>query len=158
MMENYDRFVGQVFDKRYKLERVIGVGGMAVVFLAYDTLMKRPVAVKMLKDNVAADEQSVKRFINESKAVAMLSHPNIVNIYDVSVKDNIKYIVMEYIEGITLKNYMTRRGRLSFREVLSYTEQILRALDHAHANQAAEHHAAQKRADQGCRLRHCQAP
>ncbi|MBE6576085.1 MAG: Stk1 family PASTA domain-containing Ser/Thr kinase [Ruminococcaceae bacterium] len=133
MMENYDRFVGQVFDKRYKLERVIGVGGMAVVFLAYDTLMKRPVAVKMLKDNVAADEQSVKRFINESKAVAMLSHPNIVNIYDVSVKDNIKYIVMEYIEGITLKNYMTRRGPLSFREVLSYTEQILRALDHAHA-------------------------
>ena len=132
-MENYDRFVGQVFDKRYKLERVIGVGGMAVVFLAYDTLMKRPVAVKMLKDNVAADEQSVKRFINESKAVAMLSHPNIVNIYDVSVKDNIKYIVMEYIEGITLKNYMTRRGPLSFREVLSYTEQILRALEHAHA-------------------------
>ena len=133
MMENYERFVGQVFDKRYKLERILGVGGMAVVFLAYDTLMKRPVAVKMLKDGIAADEQAVKRFINESKAVAMLSHPNIVNIYDVSVKDNVKYIVMEYIEGITLKNYMNRRGRLSFREVISYTEQILRALDHAHA-------------------------
>lgn len=133
MIENYDRFVGQVLDKRYKIERVLGVGGMAVVFLAYDALMKRPVAVKMLKDDIASDEQAVRRFINESKAVAMLSHPNIVNIYDVSVKENCKYIVMEYIEGITLKNYMTRRGRLSFRETVSYSEQILRALEHAHA-------------------------
>ena len=133
MIDNYDRFVGQVLDKRYKIERVLGVGGMAVVFLAYDALMKRPVAVKMLKDDIAFDEQAVRRFINESKAVAMLSHPNIVNIYDVSVKENCKYIVMEYIEGITLKNYMTRRGRLSFRETVSYSEQILRALEHAHA-------------------------
>lgn len=133
MIENYDRYVGQIFDKRYKIGRVLGVGGMAVVFEAYDALMKRPVAVKMLKDDIASDEQSVKRFINESKAVAMLSHPNIVNIYDVSVKDNLKYIVMEYIDGITLKNYMTRRGPLSFRETVSYSEQILRALEHAHA-------------------------
>ena len=133
MIENYDRFVGQVLDKRYKIERLLGIGGMAVVFLAYDSLMKRPVAVKMLKDEIARDEQAVRRFINESKAVAMLSHPNIVNIYDVSVKENCKYIVMEYIEGITLKNYMTRRGRLSFRETVSYAEQILRALEHAHA-------------------------
>ncbi|MBR6708044.1 MAG: Stk1 family PASTA domain-containing Ser/Thr kinase [Clostridia bacterium] len=133
MIENYDQFVGRVFDKRYKIGRVLGVGGMAVVFEAYDALMKRTVAVKMLKDNISADDQAVKRFINESKAVAMLSHPNIVNIFDVSVKDDYKYIVMEYIEGITLKDYMTRRGPLSFRETVSYTEQILRALEHAHA-------------------------
>ncbi len=132
-MDNYDRLIGQVLDRRYKIKRVLGVGGMAVVFEAYDALMKRPVAVKMLKEEIATDAQAVKRFINESKAVAMLSHPNIVNIYDVSVKQNCKYIVMEYIEGITLKNYMTRRGRLSFRETISYTEQILRALEHAHA-------------------------
>ncbi|MBR4932861.1 MAG: protein kinase, partial [Clostridia bacterium] len=83
-------------------------------------------------DDIATDDASVKRFINESKAVAMLSHPNIVNIYDVSVRDNVKYIVMEYIEGITLKNYMTRREVLSFKETLGYSMQILRALDHAH--------------------------
>ncbi len=132
-MENFERYVGQIFDNRYKLIRIIGVGGMAVVFEAHDLLMKRTVAVKMLKDDISDDTQAVKRFINESKAVAMLSHPNIVNIFDVSVKDNLKYIVMEYIEGITLKNYMTRRGTLSFREIVSYTEQILRALEHAHS-------------------------
>ena len=132
-MENFEKYVGQIFDNRYKLIRIVGVGGMAVVFEAHDLLMKRTVAVKMLKDDMSDDTQSVKRFINESKAVAMLSHPNIVNIFDVSVKDNLKYIVMEYIEGITLKNYMTRRGTLSFRETISYSEQILRALEHAHS-------------------------
>lgn len=131
-MDVFEKYVGQVFDNRYKIEKIIGIGGMAVVYKAVDMLMKRVVAVKMLKDDIANDIQSVKRFINESKAVAMLSHPNIVNIYDVSVKDNVKYIVMEYVEGITLKNYMTRKGVLSFREIMSYTEQILHALDHAH--------------------------
>ncbi len=132
-MDVFERYVGQIFDNRYKIEKIIGIGGMAVVYKAVDILMKRTVAVKMLKDEIANDVQSVKRFINESKAVAMLSHPNIVNIYDVSVKDNVKYIVMEYIEGITLKNYMTRRGILSLPEILSYSEQILNALAHAHA-------------------------
>ncbi len=132
-MENYERYVGAVLDNRYKIEKVIGIGGMAVVFKADDMLMRRSVAVKILKDDVAKDEQSVKRFINESKAVSMLSHPNIVNIYDVSMKNAEKYIVMEYIEGITLKNYMTRKGALSLREIIGYTEQILRALEHAHA-------------------------
>lgn len=131
-MDVFEKYVGQVFDNRYKIEKIIGIGGMAVVYKAVDMLMKRTVAVKMLKDDIANDVQSVKRFINESKAVAMLSHPNIVNIYDVSVKDNVKYIVMEYVEGITLKNYMTRKGTLSFREIMSYTEQILHALEHAH--------------------------
>ncbi len=132
-MDKFERYVGVVFDNRYKIDKIIGVGGMAVVYKAIDLLMKRIVAVKMLRDEIAADEQSVRRFINESKAVAMLSHPNIVNIYDVSVRDNVKYIVMEYVEGITLKNYMTRKGILSVREIISYSEQILNALEHAHA-------------------------
>ena len=118
MNELYEKYVGRVFDNRYRIEKVIGIGGMAIVFKATDMLMRRTVAVKILKDEISADEQSVKRFINESKAVAMMSHPNIVRIYDVSVKDNLKYIVMEYIEGITLKNYITRRGTLSLRETL----------------------------------------
>ena len=133
MLEVYEKYVGLVFDNRYRIEKVIGIGGMAIVFKATDLLMRRTVAVKILKDEFAADEQSVKSFINESKTVAMLSHPNIVNIYDVSVRENIKYIVMEYVEGITLKNYMEHREVLNLREIISYTTQILRALDHAHA-------------------------
>lgn len=132
MMELYEKYVGLVFDNRYRIERVIGIGGMAIVFKATDLLMRRTVAVKILKDEISADEQSVKRFINESKAVAMLSHQNIVNIYDVSVRENIKYIVMEFVEGITLKNYMQHREVLNLREIISYTTQILRALEHAH--------------------------
>ena len=132
MNEIYEKYVGRVFDNRYRIEKVIGIGGMAIVFKATDMLMRRTVAVKILKDEISADEQSVKRFINESKAVAMLSHPNIVNIYDVSVRDNIKYIVMEFVEGITLKNYMKHREVLNLREIVSYTTQILKALDHAH--------------------------
>ncbi len=131
-MEQFEKYVGQVFDKRYRIIKVIGIGGMAVVFEATDLLMRRNVAVKMLKDEINNDVQAVKRFINESKAVAMLSHPNIVNIYDVSVKDSLKYIVMELVEGITLKNYILKKGTLSLNEIMSITEQILLALDHAH--------------------------
>lgn len=131
-MDIYEKYIGQVFDNRYRIDALIGIGGMAVVYKAVDLLMRRIVAVKILRDDISTDDASVKRFINESKAVAMLSHPNIVNIYDVSVRDNVKYIVMEYIEGITLKNYMTRREVLSFKEILGYSMQILRALDHAH--------------------------
>lgn len=132
-MENYEKYIGKVFDNRYRIDAFVGVGGMAVVYKAVDLLMRRIVAVKILKDDIAADDASVQRFINESKAVAMLSHPNIVNIYDVSVRDDVKYIVMEFVDGITLKNYMTRREVLSLREVLGYSLQILRALEHAHA-------------------------
>ncbi len=132
-MDSFEKYVGQVFDKRYRILKVIGIGGMAVVFEAADLLMRRNVAVKMLKDDITNDQQSVKRFINESKAVAMLSHPNIVNIYDVSVKDNLKYIVMELVEGITLKNYILKKGGLSFNEIVNITEQILLALEHAHS-------------------------
>jgi len=98
-MENLDRYVGKLLDRRYRIRRVIGVGGMAVVFEATDLVMNRIVAVKMLKDDMSNDEVAVKRFINESKAVSMLSHPNIVKIFDVSVKGNLKYFVMERIEG-----------------------------------------------------------
>lgn len=132
-MESYDRYVGQVFDGRYRILKTIGVGGMAVVFEAYDLFQKKTVAVKMLKDESASDVQQVRRFLNESKAVAMLSHPNIVKIYNISVRGEIKFIVMEYIEGITLKDYMTKRGVLSLGEIISYTEQILHALEHAHS-------------------------
>lgn len=132
-MEAYEKFVGAVIDGRYKIDKIIGVGGMAVVYRAYDGLTKRTVAIKMLKDEIANDTEAVRRFINESKAVSMMSHPNIVNIYDVSVREDLKYIVMEYVEGITLKNYMTKRGALTLREIISYTEQILTALRHAHS-------------------------
>lgn len=132
-MEGYERYVGKVFDNRYRILKILGVGGMAIVFEAYDVIEKKTVAVKMLKDDIANDIQQVRRFVNESKAVAMLSHPNIVKIYNISVRSDIKFIVMEYIEGITLKDYMTKRGVLSFNEITSYTEQILRALEHAHS-------------------------
>ncbi|MBE6612342.1 MAG: serine/threonine protein kinase, partial [Ruminococcaceae bacterium] len=132
-MDTFEKYVGQVIDKRYRIIRVLGIGGMAVVFEANDLLMRRNVALKMLKDDIAKDTPSVKRFINESKAVAMLSHPNIVNIYDVSVKDDLKYIVMELIEGITLKNYIQKKGVLNYHEIISITEQILLALEHAHS-------------------------
>ncbi|MBQ8208427.1 MAG: PASTA domain-containing protein [Clostridia bacterium] len=132
-MEGYERYVGQVFDNRYRIMKTIGVGGMAVVFQAYDLSEKRTVAVKMLREDIASDEAQVRRFVNESKAVAMLSHPNVVKIYNISVRSNIKFIVMEYIEGITLKDYMTKKGVLSFNEIISYTEQILHALEHAHS-------------------------
>ena len=132
-MELYDKYVGAVLDGRYKVERIIGVGGMAVVFKAFDMLMNKHVAIKMLKEEIAGEEDSVKRFVNESKAVAMMSHKNVVSIYDVNVREDIKYIVMEYIEGITLRNYMSKRGCLTLREIISYTEQILLALSHAHS-------------------------
>ena len=131
-MESYERFVGQTLDGRYNIDRIVGVGGMALVFRAFDTVTHRTVAIKMLKEETAKDEAAVKRFINESKAVAMLSHPNIVSIYDVSVKDEFKYIVMEYIEGVTLKSYMSEKGALPLSETISFGEQILKALMHAH--------------------------
>ena len=131
-MDAYQNYIGLVLDNRYRLKRLVGIGGMAMVFEADDLLKKATVAVKILKEEFAADEVSVQRFINESKAVLMLSHPNIVKIFDVSVKGEYKYIVMEYIDGITLKAYMQRKGTLSVKETIAYSIQILRALEHAH--------------------------
>ena len=131
-MDAYQNYIGLVLDNRYRLKRLVGIGGMAMVFEADDLFKKTTVAVKILKEEFAADEVSVQRFINESKAVLMLSHPNIVKIFDVSVKGEDKYIVMEYIDGITLKAYMQRKGALSVKETIAYSIQILRALEHAH--------------------------
>lgn len=132
METTYEKYIGVMFDGRYRIEKVIGLGGMAVVFKAIDIRTEKYVAIKLLREDMAQDEESVKRFINESKAVSMLSHPNIVKIFAVSVRENLKYIVMEYVEGITLKSYMEKKGKLSFKETLNFTRQILNALIHAH--------------------------
>ena len=134
-MNNYENLIDTLLDGRYKLTSIKGVGGMAVVYEAEDlAVSNRKVAVKILKDEIGEDEQEVKRFVNESKAVAMLSHPNIVHIYDVNVtvQGEHQYIVMEYIDGITLKDYISRKESLNWRESISYAEQILNALGHAH--------------------------
>ena len=134
-MNNYENLIDTLLDGRYKITGIVGLGGMAVVYEAEDlAVSNRKVALKMLKDEIGEDEQEVKRFVNESKAVAMLSHPNILHIYDVNVSgySERKYIVMEFIDGITLKDYISRKGRLNWRESISYTEQILNALGHAH--------------------------
>jgi len=134
--EAYKDYVGTTLDGRYYIDELIGIGGMAVVFGAVDTYINNNrVAIKMLKVDVATDEIMVKRFKNESKAESMLKHRNIVAIHDVSVKGREKYIVMEYVEGITLKNYLKGKdGPLSFDEIICYSKQILRALCIAHEN------------------------
>ncbi len=131
-MDVFKKNIGDVFDGRYRINRTIGVGGMAIVYEATDLATNRRVALKMLKESISDNPQALRRFINESKAVAMLNHPNIVKILDVSVKSEHKFIVMEYIEGITLREYMNRRGALGWREALAFISQILSALDHAH--------------------------
>ncbi len=128
-MENY---VGKRLDGRYEIQDIIGVGGMAVVYKAYDNIDDRIVAVKVLKDEFLANEEFRRRFKNESKAIAVLSHPNIVKVFDVSFGDRLQYIVMEYIEGITLKEYIEKCGVIDWNEALFFIIQILRALQHAH--------------------------
>ncbi len=127
-----DNYIGRVLGNRYVLKEVIGVGGMAVVYKALDNIDNKTVAVKILKDEYIANDEFRKRFKNESKAIAVLSHPNIVKVYDVSFGEKLQYIVMEYIEGITLKQYIQERGALSWREAVIFTSQILKALEHAH--------------------------
>ena len=128
----YEIFVGKVLDGRYKILELVGVGGMAFVLKAEDMVMNRIVAIKILNEEYNGDEQAEQRFINESKAVAMLSHKNIVNIYDVAIYPDMKYIVMEYLDGITLKEYLNYKGRLQWKEACYYICQILLALEHAH--------------------------
>lgn len=127
-----DNYTGRILGGRYLLKEIIGVGGMAVVYKAVDNVDDKTVAVKILKDEYASDAQFRKRFKNESKAVAVLSHPNIVKVYDVSFGEKLQYIVMEYIEGITLKQYIQNRGVIDWREAVIFTSQILKALNHAH--------------------------
>ena len=128
-----ERYIGKLLDGRYEILEVIGVGGMAVVYKAMDHRLNRLVAVKILKDDYLNDAEFLRRFHGESQAVAMLSHPNIVSVYDVSKNDGMEYIVMELIDGITLKQYMDQRSPLSWRETLHFSMQIAKALEHAHS-------------------------
>ena len=128
-----DRYIGRLLDNRYEILEVIGTGGMAVVYKARCHRLNRLVAIKILKDDYTQDEEFRRRFHAESHAVAMLSHPNIVSIYDVSTSDDADYIVMELIDGITLKQYMERKGVLNWKETLHFAIQIGKALEHAHS-------------------------
>ncbi|MCR4780852.1 MAG: Stk1 family PASTA domain-containing Ser/Thr kinase [Ruminiclostridium sp.] len=127
-----DKNIGKKLDNRYELTELIGVGGMADIYKATDIIENRTVAVKILKNEFAKSEDFQRRFRNESKAIALLSHKNIVKIYDVGFTEKIQYIVMEYIDGITLTEYIERQGVLKWRDAVHFTTQILRALQHAH--------------------------
>lgn len=129
-----DKYTGKKLDGRYEIRELIGVGGMANVYHCYDTIDDREVAIKILKDEFLDNEDFIRRFKNESKAIAVLNHPNIVRVYDVSFGDMIQYIVMEYIDGITLKEYIEMQQVLDWKETLHLTTQILTALQHAHEN------------------------
>jgi len=128
-----DNYIGMMLDNRYELLEKIGEGGMAVVYKARCHRLNRFVAVKILRPEYAGDEELRRRFYVESQAVAMLSHPNIVAVYDVNRSGSLEYMVMELIDGITLKQYMMRRGQLNWRESLHFATQITRALSHAHS-------------------------
>ena len=127
-----DKYTGKRLDGRYEIQELIGVGGMAMVYKAYDNIDDKTVAIKILKDEFLGNEDFIRRFKNESKAIAVLSHPNIVKVYDVSFGDRIQYIVMEYIDGITLKEYIGQQHVISWKEAVHFTVQILQALQHAH--------------------------
>ena len=127
-----DKYLGKRLDGRYEIHELIGVGGMANVYRCTDTMDDREVAIKILKDEYLNNEEFIRRFKNESKAIAIMSHPNIVKVYDVSFGDMIQYIVMEYIDGITLKEYIDRQGVIEWKDALHLTTQVLRALQHAH--------------------------
>ncbi len=132
MDTNMDKYLGTTLDDRYEILEVIGTGGMAVVYKAVDQRLNRFVAVKILRDELARDEEFRARFQIEAQAVAMLSHPNIVSVYDVSHTEDVEYIVMELIEGVTLMQYMQKRGALGWKEALHFSVQITKALEHAH--------------------------
>ena len=127
-----DRLVGTVLDGRYAVKEVIGTGGMSVVYKAEDTQEGRLVALKVLKEEFVREPKSRRRFLNESRAIAMLSHENIVDVLDVNFEGDVQYIVMEYLEGPTLKEYMVEHGALDVYDALHIVEQILSALKHAH--------------------------
>lgn len=129
-----NQYIGKRLDGRYEILELIGIGGMADVYLADDITTGRKVAVKILKEEYLTNEDFKRRFRNESKAIALLSHPNIVKIYDVSFGERVQFIVMEYVPGITLKEYIQQQGKVGWKETVHFTVQILRALQHAHDN------------------------
>ena len=127
-----DKYIGKKLDGRYEITELIGVGGMAEVYKGIDVMDHKDVAIKILKKEYAENEDFLRRFRNESKAIAVLSHPNIVKIYDVGFSEKIQYIVMEYIDGITLKEYIEEEKVLTWKDTVHFVIQILRALHHAH--------------------------
>ena len=156
-----DNLIGKKLDGRYEILQLIGVGGMANVYKARDVIDERLVAVKILREEYASNEEFVRRFKNESKAIAALNHPNIVKVYDVSFSDKMQSIVMEYIDGITLKDYIDQQKIIRWKEAVHFTVQILRALQHAHDKgdrapgyQAAKYYAFAGRHHQGDGFRH----
>ncbi len=132
-MTAYDSFIGQTFEGRYTIVNVIGIGGMATVYGAYDQITGRSVAIKMMNKKLEHNSRQIKLFVNESTALSLLSHPNIVQVYNTAITNSTKYIIMEYVEGITLKKHIDHRGALPEREVLYYATQILSALDYIHS-------------------------
>ena len=128
-----DQYIGKMLDDRYEILELIGSGGMANVYKARCHRLNRLVAIKILKSDLADNADFRRRFHDESQAVAQLSHANIVSVYDVSTNPDREYIVMELIDGITLKQYMERRGRMDWRESLHFITQIMRGLSHAHS-------------------------
>ncbi|HBA93040.1 MAG TPA: serine/threonine-protein kinase, partial [Ruminococcaceae bacterium] len=128
-----DNYVGKRLDGRYEVQEIIGVGGMSVVYKAYDNFDDRTVAIKILKDEFLNNEEFKRRFKNESKAIALLSHENIVRVYDVNFGEKLQYIVMEYIDGIDMKRYAKLRGgRLRPEEMLALLKDVLKALNAVH--------------------------
>ena len=128
-----DKYVGKKLDGRYEIQELIGVGGMATVYKAKDIKNNRTVAIKILKDEFSRNSEFIRRFKNESKAIAVLSHPNIVKVYDVSFGDVMQYIVMEFIDGITLKEYIDQQEKsIDWKMAVYFTSQILKAMQHAH--------------------------
>ena len=145
-----DKYIGKRLDGRYEIHELLGVGGMAYVYKAYDNIESVGLPLNF-KEELAGNSDFLRRFRNESKAIAVLSHPNIVKVYDVSFGDRIQYIVMEYIDGITLKQYIEQQGEIKWREAL-YLRCKSSALcstptkrHHSQRHQAAEHHAARGR-------------
>ncbi len=134
-MDNYKQYIGMTLNGKYQIVELLGSGGMSYVFKARVVGSDSIVSVKILNEESAKDEKAVKRFVNESKAVAMLSHKNIVKIYDVAFESDIKYLVMEYVDGITLKEYINFKKTLEWGEAVFYVSQILKALGHAHSKE-----------------------
>ena len=127
-----DKYIGKLLDQRYQIQQIIGLGGMANVYRAYDKIQDRYVAIKILKDEYLDNEEFLRRFKNESKAIAALSHPNIVQIYDMNFHNSFYWIAMEFVDGITLKEYIEQQNVLNWKEAVHFVMQILLALQHAH--------------------------
>ena len=156
-----DQYIGKMLDNRYELLELIGSGGMANVYKAKCHRLNRLVAIKILKSELAENAEFRRRFRDESLAVAQLSHANIVSIYDVSSTQGIDYIVMELIDGITLKQYMERRGHMDWREALhfipdhAWSQSRPQPRHHPPGYQAPKHHGAAGRQREGGRFRYC---